>query len=126
MSVSKELHSLHINWYLTMNGMGISVLDMNDPNFQLSGGPLVPILTIVLFGKDLDMAMLEYSNGFISSQINEVSFFLLRYIGKCTIQTSILYSNLLHNTEIIFEISEPPVLRSEPLPMTVVHGERFV
>ena len=109
-----------------MNGMGISVLDMNDPNFQLSGGPLVPILTIVLFGKDLDMAMLEYSNGFISSQINEVSFFLLRYIGKCTIQTSILYSNLLHNTEIIFEISEPPVLRSEPLPMTVVHGERFV
>ena len=95
MSVSKELHSLHINWYLTMNGMRISVLDMNDPNFQLSGGPLVPILTIVLFGKDLDMAVLEYSNGFISSQNNEVAFFLLRYIGKCNMQTSILYSDLL-------------------------------
>ena len=67
------------HWYLTMNGTRISVLDMNDPNFQLSGGSLVPILTIMSFGKDLDMAVLEYSNGFISSQNNEVAFFLLRY-----------------------------------------------
>ena len=68
------------HWYLTVNGTRISVLDMNDPNFQLSGGLLVPILTIVSFGKDLDMAVLECNNGFISPN-DEVTFFLLRIIG---------------------------------------------
>ena len=42
-------------------------------------------------------------HGFISSQNNEVAFFLLRHIGKCNIQISIIYSDLLHNTEIIFK-----------------------
>ena len=84
----------------------------------------MPILTIVLFGKDLDMAVLECNNGFISSQNNEVAFFLLRLLVSVIYkQASILYSDLLHNTEIIFKISEPSVLRSEPLPMTVVDGE---
>ena len=51
------------HWYLTVNGgTRTSVLDMNDPNFQLSGGSLVPILTIVSFGQDLDMAVLECIN----------------------------------------------------------------
>ena len=75
-SVSKELRSL-----LTVNGMRTFVLDMNDPNFQLSGGSqLVPILTIVSFGQDLDMAVLEcINNGFIySSQNNKVCFLLAK------------------------------------------------
>ena len=51
------------HWYLTVNGgTRTSGLDMNDPNFQLSGGSLVPILTIVSFGQDLDMAVLECIN----------------------------------------------------------------
>ena len=41
---------------------------------------MVPILTIVLFGKDLDMAVLECNNGFISPN-DEVAFFFLRIVG---------------------------------------------
>ena len=55
------------HWYLTVNGTRTFVLDKNDPNFQLSGGLLLPILTIVSFGQDLDMAVLECNNGFISN-----------------------------------------------------------
>ena len=65
-NVSFQGTPLATHWYLTFNGeRRTSVLDMNDPNFQLSGGLLVPILTIVLFGKDLDMAVLECSNAWL-------------------------------------------------------------
>ena len=80
------------HWYLTVNGTRTFVLDKNDPNFQLSGGLLLPILTIVSFGQDLDMAVLECNNGFISN--NKVAFFLLRIIGKSNVLTSILYSTI--------------------------------
>ena len=82
------------HWYLNVNGTRTFVLDKNDPNFQLSGGLLLPILTIVSFDQDLDMAVLECNNGFISN--NEVAFFLLRIISKSNVQTSILYSTIQH------------------------------
>ena len=108
------------HWYLIVNGTRTFILDKNDPNFQLSGGLLVPILTIVSFDQDLDMAVLECNNGFISN--NEVAFFLLRIIGKINVQTSIFYYTTLR---LIFTILEPPVLRSEPLPMIVVENDLF-
>ena len=94
MLVSKELLALHIGtWLWTERGL-LYILDKNDPNFQLSGGLLVPILTIVSFDQDLDMAVLECNNGFISN--NEVAFFLLRIISKSNVQTSMLYSTIQH------------------------------
>ena len=67
-------------WFLTMNG-GTRDLLVVGSSFQLTGGSMQPNLTIVSFSHNLDMAILECSNGFVSPN-DESAFFLLRIIGK--------------------------------------------
>ena len=68
-------------WFLTMNGGTRNAISAGGPSFQLTGGTLHPNLTIVSFSRDLDMAILECNNVFVSPN-DEKAFFLLRIIGK--------------------------------------------
>ena len=68
------------NWFLTLNG-GTRSEVTSGPSFQLTGGSMFTNLTIVSFSTDLDMAILECNNVFISPN-DETAFFLLRIIGK--------------------------------------------
>ena len=67
-----------MHWFLTMAGGMIMV---GGPSFELTGGSQHTNLTIVLFSRDLDMAILECNNVFRSPN-NESAFLLIRIIGK--------------------------------------------
>ena len=79
--VSFQGTSAITNWFLTLNGGTRSAITAEGPSFQLTGGSLHPNLTIVSFSRDLDMAILECNNVFVSPN-DEKAFFLLRIIGK--------------------------------------------
>ena len=78
------------NWFLTLNGGTRSEITAEGPSFQLTGGSLHPNLTIVSFSRDLDMAIVECNNGFVSPN-DETAFFLLRIIGKFALKTCKIY-----------------------------------
>ena len=112
-------------WFLTLNGGTRSAI-MPGPSFQLTGGSQQPNLTIVSFGRDLDMAILECTNFFVSPN-DETAFFLLRIIGKfASTYTLVYHSYMLHaNRIVLISIIEPPVLSSEPALMMVVEDNVF-
>ena len=68
-------------WFLTTKGGTRSEILAGGPSFRLTGGTQTPNLTIVSFSRDLDMAIVECNNVFVSPN-DETAFFLLRIIGK--------------------------------------------
>ena len=76
-------------WFLTLNG-GTRNAIMSGPSIQLTGGSQTPNLTIVSFSRDLDMAIVECNNGFVSPN-DETAFFLLRIIGKFASTSTLVY-----------------------------------
>ena len=68
-------------WFLTTKGGTRSAITAGGHSFRLTGGTQTPNLTIVSFSRDLDMAIVECNNVFISPN-DETAFFLLRIIGK--------------------------------------------
>ena len=67
-------------WFLTLNE-GTRNTITSGPSFEITGGSIQTNLTVVSFSRDLDMAILECNNGFVSPN-DETAFFLLRIIGK--------------------------------------------
>ena len=76
-------------WFLTLNGGTRSEIT-TGPSIRISGGSMRPNLTIVSFSRDLDMAIMECGNGFVSPN-DETVFFLLRIIGKFASTYTLLY-----------------------------------
>ena len=77
-------------WHLTLNGGTRSAIMAGGPSFQFAGGSQTNNLTIVSFSRDLDMAIVECNNGFVSPN-DETAFFLLRIIGKFASTYTLVY-----------------------------------
>ena len=77
------------HWFLTLNG-GTRSEVTSGPSIQLTGGSHFTNLTIVSFSRDLDMAILECTNAFVSPN-DETAFFLLRIIGKFASTYTLVY-----------------------------------